>query len=69
MSIENLFVNSLYLAGTVFAIMFSMMIIFGVVSAIKKQKQKDKIDIANYQIIANESLKKTLKDLEEKKLW
>lgn len=68
MSIENLFVNSLYLAGTVFAIMFSMMIIFGVVSAIKKQKQKDKIDIANYKIIADKTVKKTLKEFEEGKL-
>lgn len=68
MDIKLLFLNSLFLVGTAFAITFTIVIINATVSSIRKQKMKDKIDMENYKIILDKSIKKTLKSFEDGEL-
>lgn len=65
MDIKMLFINSLYLLGVVFSISLTVIIIEGVADAIRKQKRKQEIDIANYKRIMDICLKEALEEEKE----
>lgn len=60
MDVKMLFINSLYLLGAVLSMSLVVIIIVGVADAIRKQRRKQEIDIANYKRIMNICLKEAL---------